>query len=138
MTNFELQLHYIYIMKISTYLSYEAFPRIGPPPIPLIKKEEEIQDNNLVNIKLCCTKNNVALETYEFNMGTFELAPRRKLYSYSTIFIRRLLVPEPHPWLKNSPSYRPYSKEKNKINMNSSSPPTGVPLPTIYFIFATG
>ena len=59
-------------MKLSSLLFYEALPSIYPPLIPRINKEEDIQDNNFVNIKLQCTPSNTASDTYEFKMGTFE------------------------------------------------------------------
>ena len=37
----------------------------------MIKKEEDNQNNNLINIKLKCNPNNTALYTYAFKMGTF-------------------------------------------------------------------
>ena len=72
MTNFNPHLHSIYIVQITSYLSVKAFPWIKPPATPLINKEEDIEDKNLVIFKLCCTPKNTASDTYEFKMGTFK------------------------------------------------------------------
>ena len=58
-------------MKLASYISTEALPRINPTPIQNINKEEDIQDKNIVKIKLYCAPDNTAPETYEFNMGYF-------------------------------------------------------------------
>ena len=59
-------------MKLASYISEEYSPMIKPPTITIIKKEEDIQDRNIIKIKLCCTPKNAAPEIYEFKMGTFE------------------------------------------------------------------
>ena len=42
-------------MKTASFLSTDSFPRIKHPPISRIKKEGEIQDNNITKVKLSCT-----------------------------------------------------------------------------------
>ena len=42
-------------MNTDFLISTEALPRIEHPPISLIKKEGEIQDNNITKVKLSCT-----------------------------------------------------------------------------------
>ena len=60
-------------MKNVSFISSESFPSIEPPTIPLIKKEEDIQYNNLTTIKLRRTPNSATSGTYEFKMGILKL-----------------------------------------------------------------
>ena len=60
-------------MKNVSFKSSDSFPSIEPPTIPLIKKEEDIQYNNLTKINLRRTPNSAASGTYEFKMGILKL-----------------------------------------------------------------
>ena len=59
-------------MNNASFISTDDLPRIEPPPTPLIKKEEEIQYRNIINMKLRRNRNSTASETYGLKMGDFE------------------------------------------------------------------
>ena len=58
-------------MKLASYISTEALLRINPTPTHKINKEEDIQNKDIVKIKLYCAPDKTSPETYEFNMGYF-------------------------------------------------------------------
>ena len=58
-------------MKTSFSISTEVNAIIETLPIPMIKKEVEIKDKNIIKIKLQHNTIRTTSETYEFKVGTF-------------------------------------------------------------------